>query len=239
MKLANKRWGYRKIKGELRKLGISVSKTTIATILKAAGFDPHKAKYERTWINFITSHTKRYFACDFMTVDTLFLKRLYLFSIMDVATRQIMLFAVTTNPTKNWLENVIRTGLCCGDNLPHVMVSDRDGVYGNWLAPFLEEYFEMELIRTPTRCPNCNAFIERWHRSLREEVLDHCLIFGEKDLRQVVSQFVDYYHFHRPHQGLTQDSPMRKHPSSSVKVLPKINHQKMVDGIITNFELAA
>jgi hypothetical protein len=68
-------------------------------------------KFERTWMNFLSSHAKRYFACDFMVVDTLFLKRLYLFSVMDVSNRQIILFNVTSNPTAKWLENAVRSGL--------------------------------------------------------------------------------------------------------------------------------
>jgi putative transposase len=89
-KRANRRWGCRKINGELRKLGIKVGKTAIAEILKAAGYTPVNRGFERTWLNFLTNHTKRYFACDFMVVDTMFLKSLYLFSVMDVSNREII-----------------------------------------------------------------------------------------------------------------------------------------------------
>ena len=239
MKQANLRWGCRKIQGELRKLGIIVSKSTIAKILAQNGFSPAKKKFERTWLNFLSNHTKRYLACDFMVVDTLFLERLYVFSVMDVTSRKIILFNVTANPTAIWLETVVRSGFCLLEDLPGVIISDRDGIYGNWFGEFLKDSFDMKLIRTPPRTPNCNAFIERWHRSFREEVLDHCLIFGIRDLKKITQEFITYYHTYRPHQGLGQDSPLKNHSTSQNKVKPKIRRSKMVDGIITNFELAA
>ncbi len=239
MKAANKRWGCRKINGELRKLGIKVQKSAIAKILKIAGYSTGNRKFERTWLNFLANHTKRYFACDFMVVDTLFLKRLYLFSVMDITNKKIVLFNITTNPTAKWLETVVRSGFICLDDLPSVMVSDRDAIYGDWFGEFLDTYFDMKLFRTPPRCPNCNSFLERWHRSFREEALDHCLVFGIRDLRRLTSEYVSYYHLHRPHQGLAQNSPMKEHDTKQTKKVLKIKRRKMVDGIITNFELAA
>jgi len=124
-----------------------------------------------------------------MVVDTLFLKRLYLFFVIDVSNRQIVLFNITANPTAIWLEIVVRCGLSSLENIPKILVSDRNGIYGEWFGDFLDS-FEVWLIRTPPRTPNCYAFIERWHRSLREEALDHCLVFGKKDLCKVVGKYV-------------------------------------------------
>ena len=175
-----------------------------------------------------------------MVVDTLFLKRLYLFSVIDVSNRQIVLFNITANPTTIWLETVVRCGFSSLENIPKVMVSDRDGIYGEWFGNFLDNSFDIKLIRTPPRTPNCNAFIERWHRSIREEALDHCLVFGKKDLRKVVGEYIDYYNHHRPHQGISQNSPLKNHEPKKLNFsVPKFVRKKMVDGIITNFELAA
>lgn len=245
MKGANGRWGCRKISGELRTLGIIIGKSVIASILKDAGFTSGKRKFERTWMNFLASHTKRYFACDFMVIDTVFFTCLYLFSVIDKRSASDCepvsntVFNITANPTAKWLENVVRSGFSCIDNLPNVMVSDRDGIYGEWFKELLATSCQIELIRTPPRCPNCNAFIERWHRTFREEVLDHCIVFGIRDARKLTSEFVKYYHLNRPHQGLGQDSPLRSHNAISAKEIPKIRRTKMVDGIITNFEIAA
>ena len=74
---------------------------------------------------------------------------------------------------------------------------------------------------------------------MREEALDHCMIFGRRVLRKVVFEFIDYYHNYRPHQGLNQGAPLKKHDQPIRKQIPKIKRKIMVDRIITNFELAA
>ena len=109
--------------------------------------------------------------------------------------REIVLFNITANPTAIWLETAVRSNFGYIENLPSVMISDRDGIYGNWFGEFLKSCCEIELIRTPPRCPNCNSFIERWHRTYREEVLDHGIIFGSS-----ISMFgnSDYYEFRDP-----------------------------------------
>jgi transposase InsO family protein len=185
----------------------------------------------------MSSHAKRFFCFGFMVVDTIFFKRQYVFLIMDSVSRKIVLFNVTATPNRTWLQTIIRTGLMVIDDIPLFMVSDREGVYGNWFGEYLKDTFDMELKRTPPRTPNCNALIERWHRTLREEVLDHSLIFGRHDLYKLISEFVEYYHYHRPHQGLGQGSPLTKHGNS--KLSGKTKRRRMVDGVITNFERAA
>ncbi len=95
------------------------------------------------------------------------------------------------------------------DDLPKFLVSDRNGIFGDWLGSFLSTCYGIRLYRTPPRSPNCNAFIERWNRTLREEVLDHRIVFGRRDLQKLIAEYVDYYHHHRPHQSLNQDSPLR------------------------------
>jgi transposase InsO family protein len=83
---------------------------------------------------------------------------------------------------------------------PKFMVSDRDGIYGAWFGKFLSDCYDITLYRTPPRTPNCNAYIERWNRTVREELLDHRIIFGERDLRRLLREYVDYFNQARPHQ---------------------------------------
>ena len=98
----------------------------------------------------------------FFTVDTAFFKRLYVFALMDIK------------------------------DCPKFIVSDRDGIYGEWLGTFLKDCYDITLYRTPPGMPNCNAFIERWNRSVREELLDHRIVFGERDLRSLLKEYVEY-----------------------------------------------
>jgi hypothetical protein len=102
---------------------------------------------------------------------------------MDTSTRQIISVAVKKYPTAVWLENVLRNALMDIKDCPKFIVLDRDGIYGEWLGAFLKDCYDITLYRTPPGMPNCNAFIERWNRSVREELLDHRIVFGERDLR--------------------------------------------------------
>ena len=101
MKRNNPHWGARRIKGELRKIGITLSKSSVCNILNDSDFPPSTRKFDETWIPFLKSHAKRAFACDFITVETAFLRRLYIFALLDINTREIIAARVTRNPTAN------------------------------------------------------------------------------------------------------------------------------------------
>jgi len=211
MKTNNPPWGARRIVGELRKLGKIISKSNVLNILKASGLPSGGPRQDQSWYRFLRSHGQRFFACDFLTVDTAFLRRLYVFALMDTSNRQIISIAVTKNPTAAWLETVVRNAFMYLEDYPKFMASDRDGIYGEWFGKFLSDCYGITLYRTPPGTPNCNAYIERWNRTVREELLDHRIIFGERDLRRLLRDYVDYFNQVRPHQSLGQDSPCRQH----------------------------
>jgi len=193
IKTENRWWGYLKIKGELQKLGIKLSKGSIANILKDGGFDPAKIKRGPTCLEFLRLQSPRYFACDFFTVETLNLKTLYVFFIIDVASRELVHLAVTKNPNQIWLENVFRSAFMGRDDLPKYLVSDRDGIFRNWLSEFLMTCSDITLYRTPPRSPNCNSFAERFVLSTRNEITDRMIIYSEGHLREVFSEYADYF----------------------------------------------
>ena len=157
---------------------------------------------------------------------------------MDTSTRQIISVAVTRNPTAEWLENVLRNTRMDIKDYPKFIVSDRDGIYGEWLGTFLKNCFDITLYRTPPGMPNCNAFIERWNRSVREELLDHRIVFGERDLRSLLKEYVEYFNQNRPHQSLDQDSPCKKHGKIDFD-RSKIRRERLVDGLIVDYSIAA
>ncbi len=239
MKRNNRRWGARRIKGELRKIGITLSKSSIRNILNDAGYPPSARNFEETWIPFLKSHAKRVFACDFVTVETAFLKRIYIFAIIEVNTREIVTAAVTKNPTAIWLEQVFRSCFMCREILPDFIVSDRDGVFGDWLGTFLQDCYGIRLFRTPARCPNCNAFIERWNRTIREELLDHRIFFGRRDLQRVLNEYVAYYNERRPHQSLDLNAPNRKFDTNISFDKKRIRRTRIVDGLVVDYQLAS
>ena len=211
MKTNNRRWGARRIVGELRKVGKIISKSTVLNILKESGFPDRSRRRDQSWYRFLRSHGTRFFACDFLTVDTAFLKRLYVFALMDTSTRQIISVAVTRHPPAVWLENVLPSALMDIKDCPKFIVSDPGGIYGEWFGKFLSDCYGITLYRTLPGTPNCNAFIESWKRSVREELLNHRIVFGELGLRSLLKEYVEYFNKKRPHQSLEQNSPYKKH----------------------------
>ena len=238
MKRNNPRWGARRIKGELRKLGKLLSKSTILNILNDSGYPPSGRKFEETWIPFLKSHAKRVFACDFITVETAFLQTLYVFAIIDVQTREIVHTAVTGRPTAIWLEQVFRSSFTLRKVMPDFIVSDRDGIFGDWLGKFLKDCYDIRLYRTPPRTPNCNAFIERWNGTLRRELLDRRIFFGRRDLQKVLDEYVAYYNGKRPHQSLGLNAPTSILGTNSQFDESKIRRERIVDGLIVDYSLA-
>jgi putative transposase len=118
------------------------------------------------------------------------------------------------------------------------MVLDRDGIYGEWLGAFLKDCCDITRYRTPPGMPNGKAFIDRWNRSVREELLDHRIVFGERDLRRLLQEYGEYFNQTRPHQSLGQDSPCKKHGTLDFD-RSKIRRERLVDGLIVNYSIAA
>ena len=150
-------------------------------------------------------------ACDFFTVETLFLQTVFVLFFIELGTRRVHLAGVTANPNQHWVTQQARqliwkleaeaTGL-------HVLIHDNDRKF----TTSFDAIFETEgfhVIHTPYRAPNANAYAERWVRSVREECLDFILILNATHLRRVLRESIDdYYNVTRPHQGLAQKMPV-------------------------------
>jgi hypothetical protein len=205
----NPRWGYRRIEGELLKLGHRCSHVTVRKILLRHGIEPAPRRGQRSWREFVREHADHLLAVDFFTVETVWLVRLHILFFIEVGSRRVHLAGCTRHPDKAWVVQQARnlTWKLQDGKLPaRILLHDRDSKFP--LA--FDEVFENEgvrVIRLPYRAPRANAFAERWVGTARRELLDHHLIFGRRHLDHVLREFVDHYHEARPHQGLKQRPP--------------------------------
>jgi transposase InsO family protein len=208
----NPTWGYRRLQGELGKLGHPLGHVTVRAILRRHGLPPAPERRRRgtTWRAFLSRHRDQLLACDFFTVETLFLKTIYVLFFVELGTRRVHLAGCTANPTGAWVTQQARQlswQLHDGEITARYLIYDRDRKF----APSFDTVFHaegVEVVRTPFGAPTANAVAERWVRSARQECLDHMLVLNEGHLRRVLTVYVRHYNEARPHQGLGQRTPM-------------------------------
>jgi len=239
----NPTWGYRRIHGELVGLGYTVCPSTVWNLLRAAGLNPAPRRDGPTWREFCTAQAKAMLACDFAHVDTVLLRRIYLFFVIELDTRRVHLLGVTRHPTGEWVTQTARNFVSdLGERADgfRFLIRDRDAKF---TAAFDAVFTGagIQVLRSPVRAPRANAFAERWIGTLRRECLDRILIVGERHLRAVLTDFVDHYNSHRPHRSLGQrppdghDDAIRAGPAPDAR----IERKELLGGLINEYQRAA
>jgi len=209
----NSRWGYDRIAGELRKLGIELDPTTVKNILERHGIPPAPRRGRTSWRTFLNHYKQQMLACDFLTVETLGLRTLYVLFFIELGTRRVHFAGCAAHPNRDWVTHQARQLTWeLQDRSPDIkpmrfLIHDRDSKFTrSFDIVFRSE--GIEIVLTPYRTPQANAFAERWIRSLRNECLDHLLILNQRHLRRVLSEYTAFYNQARPHQGLEQQTPI-------------------------------
>jgi putative transposase len=207
----NPRWGYRRIQGELKKLGIRVSATTIRTVLLGDGLRPAPRRASIGWRAFLRAQASGIIATDFFTVETVRLKTLYVLCFIELHTRQIRLAGVTDHPNGPWAVQRARalsmeTEGAQDATARRFLLRDRDSKFTRAFdGVFAAD--GTQVIKTPVQAPNANAFAERWVQTVRQECLDWVLIWGRHHLERVLNEYVRHYNDERPHRGLALCPP--------------------------------
>jgi putative transposase len=197
-----------------------------------------------SWRTFIRTHQEEIFACDFLIQHTAWFDLVYVFVVMAISTRRIVLINVTTSPTLDWVKHQIRT-ITAFDEGPRYLIHDNDGIFGQFRERQAGRYYRCHFDRwlfevmgikgipIPYGAPNANARLERFHRTLREAALNHFIFLSEGQVRRVCREFVEYYNRARPSQAIAgipnpypelQVSPPREGKLVALRVLGGLEH---------------
>jgi transposase InsO family protein len=198
MKTDNPLWGCRRISEELKKLDIDIHHTTVNKIIQTFRKEG-KIHPNGSWNRFLKSHWNSLFSMDFMTIDTLLGKRFYLLIILELKSRRIIRYDLTENPSREFVKQWIQL---FSEGYPE----KKTLIYDN--APQFTSidysWYDIKGVNICTFAPNMNAYVERLNGTIRREVLDHFLIFSEKQIQKIIKEYVNYYNHRRPHQGINK-----------------------------------
>jgi putative transposase len=207
----NPHWGYRRIVGELKGLGLVVSATTVRKVLIEASLPPAPERARLSWRAFLRQQAATTLAGDFLSVETAFLQRIYVRSSFRWQ-RDGSSTSPYLEPDSGWTAQQARNLLMqLGDEQPfRLLIHDRDTKFGGGFDESSGP--RIKVIRTPVRAPNANAYAERWVRTVRADCLDWILVVGRRNLERVLGVYVRHYNEHRPHRALGLVSPDRSTP---------------------------
>ena len=202
----NSGWGYCRIRGELKKLGHRVARSTIANTLKNHGVPPSPDR-PMSWRTFLRAHADVIAAADFFTAEIWtargFVTHYVLFA-TEHATRAVHIAGITTNPDGPFMAQVTHNLTDTNDgflrNIRYLVI-DRDSKFTTEFTRILVDA-GIEVVGTAFQAPNMNAIAERWVLSVKTESLDRIILFGEHSLRRALREYGAHFHYERPHQGL-------------------------------------
>ena len=180
-------------------------------------------------------------ACDFFTVDTVLLRRIYVFFVLEVGTRPVHILGVTRHPTGEWVTQQARNLLIAFGERAHgfrFLVRDRDTKF---IASFDAVFADagIAVLPSPPRAPKANAYAERWVCTIRRECLDQMLIFGERQLVHVLTKYESHYNTHRPHRALEQLPPIGHVGLDCADGNAAVRRTEILGGLINEYRHAA
>jgi putative transposase len=225
-------WGYVRILGELNKLGITrLSKTNVKNILKETGIDPVPKRAQDTWDNFIKRHFQTLWACDFFTKQVLTplgTRMFFVLFFINIRTRRVYVTGATRYPNQEWVNKQTRNMLSLlGSNksAKKLLIRDRDTKFSKEFDElFKNDGFTVQ--KLPFMSPNMNSYAESWVGTIKRECLNHFIVFGERHLRYLISEYVKHYNENRPHSAMNnmplEETELNKRNAGEIKCRTKL-----------------
>ena len=239
----NSTWGYSRIQGALGDLGHKVGRSTVARILKSEGIKPAPER-PTSWGTFLKAHWDTTVAADFFSTEVWTPKGLvthYTLFVLELKTRRLHIAGTTPNPDEAFMAQVARnlTDAFDGFLLGHrIFICDRDTKFTRRFRDTLEAVGVVTVL-TPCRAPNCNAFAERFVRSIKEECLGRMIFFGEASLLRAIREYAEHYNGERPHQGVG-NRVLRPKPRT-LEVVPavRVESRDRLGGLLRHYRRSA
>nr|WTB09299.1 integrase core domain-containing protein [Streptomyces antimycoticus] len=234
----NPTWGYVRIQGELRRLGHRVAAATVRRVLRRSGLPPAPQRAsQQTWRSFRRSQAHTLLACDFMHVETVFLRPLYVFFVIKIATRRVHVLGVTAHPTGAWAAQLARNLLMDLEERAGVLPVPHPGPgqqVHRRVRRRLRRQRHSHHHDSAAKSPVSNAFAERWIRTARAECTDRLLITGERHLRTVLTANAEHYNAGRAHRSLGLRAP-----DDDLNVIPlpaaAVRRRQVLGGLLNEY----
>lgn len=211
----NLRWGFRRLVGELKKLGIRMGYTTARNILKEAGYDsaPDKAKRKPPlpWATFVHANMASMVGCDFFTKRIYTLRGVldaYVLIFIHLGSRRVYCSPCTYHPDARWIMQQARNASMWMDDEgiePRYIIRDRDRKFPDEFDAFWKTEGARAL-RIPVKAPKANAFSESFIEFLKRECLNGFMCFGFDQLDYILATWIRHYNTERPHRGVGRDN---------------------------------
>jgi len=242
----NPTWGQERIANELLlKLGLRVSPRTVRKYMpKRMDHGRGRRTTSQRWQTFVRNHAQAIVACDFCVVVTATLRLLYVFVVMEHATRRILHCNVTAHPTAPWTLQQLREAIPA-DHAPRFLLYDRDSIFSQQLDESIQN-LRLRVLKTLPQCPQATALCERLIGTLRRECVDFFIPLSECHLRRLLKAWVPHYNASRPHMALgpgipqplsSLPVPLQAHRHRLPKHLSVVSYQ-ILSGLHHTYELA-
>ena len=218
---------------------MTVSKTSVAAVLRRHRLPPAPRRLGPTWGQFLKVQAKGILATDFFTVDTASLRRYYVLFVIELERRVVHLLGVTANPHAPWVVQVARnfaSDLEAAGRRFRFCIGDRDAKFTAGFDAVLASV-GIEAVRTPPASPRANAFAERFVRTVREDCLDHLLVVSRGHLEAVLAEYVRHYNAARPHRRLGLEEPVLRPAPSATE--GSVVRRDILGGLIHEYQRAA